>query len=76
MKVVAPAWPAESGGDQPSGRPWRDGLWDRRVVLLDGESAALVALGPVGLRRNRAVGHPTTNGTMLACAGPADRAAG
>ena len=58
MTAVASAWPADRGGDQPSGRLGRDGRWDRRVALLDGEAAALVALGPVGLRRNRAVGIP------------------
>ncbi|HTQ20046.1 tyrosine-type recombinase/integrase [Mycobacterium sp.] len=43
-----------------SGHPGRDSLWDRRVALLDGEAAALLALGPVGLRRNRAVPRRTT----------------
>lgn len=32
--------------------------FDRRVPLLDGESEALAALGPRGLRRNRSVGVP------------------
>ena len=32
--------------------------WDRRRELLDGEAAAIVAIGPVGLRRNRATGIP------------------
>ena len=58
MTAVAPAWPADRGGDQPSGHLRRDGRWDRRVALLDSEAAALLALGPAGLRRNRAVGIP------------------
>ena len=58
MKVVAPAWPAETVATSRLGTSWRDGRWDRRVALLDSESAALLALGPVGLRRNRAVGIP------------------
>jgi integrase len=32
--------------------------WDRRAGLLDGEAAAIAAIGPVGLRRNRATGIP------------------
>jgi len=32
--------------------------WDRRSELLPGEAAAIAAIGPVGLRRNRAVGIP------------------
>jgi integrase len=32
--------------------------WDRRGELLGGEAAAIVAIGPVGLRRNRATGIP------------------
>ncbi len=59
MNAVAPAWPADRGGDQPSGRLGRDSRWDRRVALLDGEAAALLALGPVGLRRNRGVPRRT-----------------
>ena len=58
MTVVASAWPAGTDRGQPSGHLRRDGRWDRRVALLDSEAAALLALGPVGLRRNRAVGIP------------------
>ena len=32
--------------------------WDRRRELLDGEAAAIAAIGPAGLRRNRATGIP------------------
>ncbi len=32
--------------------------WDRRRELLDGEADAILAIGPVGLRRNRAKGIP------------------
>ena len=32
--------------------------WDRGRELLDGEAAAITAIGPVGLRRNRATGIP------------------
>ena len=55
MTAVAPGWPADRGGDQPSRHLRRDSRWDRRVALLDGEAAALLTLGPAGLRRNRAV---------------------
>ena len=61
MNVVASAWPADRDSDQPSRRLGRDRRWDRRVALLDSEAAALLALGPVGLRRNRAVGVPRRN---------------
>ena len=37
----------------PAGRGW-----DRRRELLDSEAAAIAAIGPVGLRRNRATGIP------------------
>ena len=37
----------------PAGRGW-----DRRRELLDSEAAAVLAIGPVGLRRNRATGIP------------------
>ena len=37
----------------PAGRGW-----DRRGELLGGEAAAIVAIGPAGLRRNRATGIP------------------
>ncbi len=58
MTVVAPASPAGTDRRRPSGHLLRDGRWDRRVALLDSEAAALLALGPAGLRRNRAVGIP------------------
>ena len=61
MNVVAPAWTADRDGDQPSRRLGRDRRWDRRVVLLDSEAAALLVLGRQGLRRNRAVGVPRRN---------------
>ena len=32
--------------------------WDRRGQLLAGETAAILAIGPAGLRRNRATGIP------------------
>ena len=76
MTAVASAWPADRDSDQPSRRLGRDRRWDRRVALLDSEAAALLALGPVGLRRNRAVGIPRRTAPTLACVGPADRAAG
>jgi hypothetical protein len=41
---------------------WNSGLedrgWDRRRGLLGGETAAILAIGPAGLRRNRATGIP------------------
>src|SRR6476659_2299825 len=43
------------GSGQPPRHLRRDSLWDRRVAVLDGDASALVVLGPVGLRRNRAV---------------------
>jgi hypothetical protein len=42
--------------------PWSPGLedrgWDRRRELPGREAAAIAAIGPVGLRRNRATGIP------------------
>ena len=42
--------------------PWSPGLesqgWDRRRELVGGEAAAIAAIGPVSLRRNRATGIP------------------
>ena len=61
MTAVAPAWPADRGGDQSSRHLRRDGRGDRRVALLDSEAAALLALGPVGLRRNRGVPRRTAS---------------
>jgi hypothetical protein len=58
MTAVAPARPAETDRGRPSGHLLADGCWDRRVALLDSEAAALLALGPARLRRNRAVGVP------------------
>jgi integrase len=58
MTVVALALPAGTDRGRRSGHIPADCGWDRRVALLDGETAALAALGPVGLRRNRAVGVP------------------
>ena len=58
MTVVASAWPAGTDRGQPSGLFPADCRWDRRVALLDSETAALLALGPVRLRRNGAVGIP------------------
>ena len=34
--------------------------------MLDGEASALVALGPVGLRRNRAVRHEVAGSVVNA----------
>ncbi|HUO37499.1 MAG TPA: hypothetical protein VMU34_06555 [Mycobacterium sp.] len=51
MTAVATKWPAGMGPGQRPGQLRRDGRWDRRVALGEGESAALVALGRVGLRR-------------------------
>jgi integrase len=49
--------PAVAGGELRS--PGLDGRgWDRSRELLDGEAAAIAAIGPVGLRRNRATGIP------------------
>lgn len=61
MTVVASAWLAGADRDRRSGRLLRDGRWDRRVGLLDGEAAALAALGPVGLCRNRGVPRRTAS---------------
>jgi integrase len=59
--VSAAALARERAG-RPSSRAVRgfpDGRgWDRRGELLGGEAAAIVAIGPVGLRRNRATGIP------------------
>jgi hypothetical protein len=59
---VTAAAPAAGEAGQRSGRPaWRfpaGGGWDRRAWLLDGEAAAIAAIGPAGLRRNRAAGIP------------------
>ena len=42
--------------------PWSSGIsdqgWDRSRELLDAEAAAIAAIGPVSLRRNRATGVP------------------
>jgi integrase len=58
VTAVAPAWPAGTDRGRPCGHLPRDGRWDRRVALLDSEAAAVLALGPARLRRNRAVGIP------------------
>ncbi|WP_236056432.1 hypothetical protein [Mycobacterium sp. SM1] len=58
MTAVTPALPAGMRPDQrPSGQLRRDGRWDDRVALGEDESAALAALGWVGLRR-RVAGIP------------------
>ena len=57
----------------PAGRGW-----DRRGGLLDGEAAAIVAIGPAGLRRNRATGIPRRTAkhwkALARLAGPLDAA--
>ena len=59
MTVVTSALPGGTDRGRPLGHLARDGRWDRRVALLDSETAALDALGPVGLRRNRGVPQQT-----------------
>jgi integrase len=52
---------APGGGQESAARgefPALGRAWDRRAELLDEEVAAIRALGPAGLRRNRAVGIP------------------
>lgn len=58
MTAVAPASPAGTDRGRPSGHLLPDGRWDGGVALLDSETAALLALGRRGLRRNRAVSVP------------------
>ena len=53
---AAPA-PARAAGAWRSPGREAEG-WDRRRELLDGEAAAIMAIGPVSLRRNRAAGIP------------------
>jgi integrase len=53
--------PARAEAGQRSDRETRGfsiGSWDRRRELLDSETDAIAAIGPVGLRRNRATGVP------------------
>ena len=60
MTAVVTARPAGTDSGRPSRGLLGEGRgWDRRVGLLDGEAAALLALGPVGLRRNRSVPRRT-----------------
>ncbi|MBO0807738.1 MAG: site-specific integrase [Actinobacteria bacterium] len=49
---------AEQHGDRPGPAVQVKPGWDRRGQLLASETAAIVAIGPVGLRRNRATGIP------------------
>ena len=50
----AQAWPHGGAGELPAAGH----SWDRRRELLDSEAAAIAAIGPAGLRRNRATGIP------------------
>ena len=60
MTAVVTARPAGTDSGRPSRGLLGDGRgWDRRAGLLDGEAAALLALGPVGLRRNGSVPRRT-----------------
>ncbi len=54
--VASPARAGTVPGHWSSGTG--DQGWDRRRELLPGEAAAIIAIGPVGLRRNRATGIP------------------
>jgi integrase len=54
--ALAPGAAEELAASREFRVPGRD--WDRRAELLDEEVAAIGALGPAGLRRNRAVGIP------------------
>jgi integrase len=53
---------ARAAAGRHDGRPGRGFQvqpgWDRRPELLASEAAAILAIGPVGLRRNRATGIP------------------
>ena len=51
----AQAWQHTGAGEFPAAAGHG---WDRRRELLDSETAAIVAIGPAGLRRNRATGIP------------------
>jgi hypothetical protein len=58
MSAAGPS-PAGAGAGHVS---WNSGLedrgWDRRRGLLGSAAAAILAIGPAGLRRNRATGIP------------------
>ena len=59
MTAVATAvWEAGQHGGRVAWRFPAGGGWERRGELLDGEAGAIAAIGPVGLRRNRATGVP------------------
>ena len=59
MSAAVPALPAgQDGGPAAWAFAARTRGWDRRAGLLDAEAAAIAAIGPVGLRRNRATGIP------------------
>jgi integrase len=73
-----------AAGEGAACAPWSFGIedrdWDRRRELLDGEAAALLAIGPAGLRRNRATGIPRRTArhwnAISRLAGPLDAARG
>jgi integrase len=56
--VATAVWEAGQHGGRVAWRFPAGGGWDRRGELLDGEAGAIAAIGPVGLRRNRATGIP------------------
>ena len=58
MSVVPALTSRPESGRSAWGFPASTGGWDRRSELLAGETAAIAGIGPVGLRRNRAVGIP------------------
>jgi integrase len=56
--VVAARSSVREAGQTPWSSPIDGRGWERRGELLDHEAAAIIALGPDGLRRNRARGIP------------------
>jgi integrase len=64
--VAAVSGTGEEAGGALWGFPLDGRGWDRRSELLDGEATAILAIGPTGLRRNRARGIPRRTATQWA----------